>query len=216
MKLSALVLSSLLFVTVAHAGVFGLETGDRKIENVNIATSAAITTGSETQKLELLGAGLRAKKVLVTNVKVYVTQVFVDDASKFDRSSTAAALASLDNMKAGAIRLTFLRDVDAGTVQVSFRDALEANNVDINEQGVASFLNAVKDGADAQNGKSMNMSLTKLEDGTVQVVYENTKGEEETVVGDAKLFTAIFSIWLGTPADSGLATLQKALLKGLN
>lgn len=217
MKLSSLLFSFALLTQVASAGVLSLENGTRKIEDVNIASSASVHFGgtSEVQKLDSIGAGLRSKKVLVAKVKVYVAQVFLDNAGKFVRTNDGA-MASVSNMKAGAIHLTFLRDVDAPTVQISFREALEANNVNINDKGVAAFLSAVNDGADARNGKSMNISLTKSDDGKVTVVYENTSGVEKTVVGDEVLFKGIFSIWLGTPADSYLAALKADILKGDN
>ena len=216
MKLSSLFLSFLLVSQLANAGVLTIENGNRTIEGVNVGKSADMITTAEVQKLDSIGAGLRTKHVLITNVKVYVAQIFLDNAGKFVRTSSEAAVASLADMKSGAIHLTFLRNVDAATVQVSFRDALEANGVDVTNKGVADFLSAVNEGADAQSGKAMNISLSKEVDGTVKVVYENTKGEEKSVIGDSTLFTAIFSIWIGKSADSGLATLKAALLKGDN
>lgn len=214
MKLSALFLSFAFLSQVATAGVLSLENGNRTIEGVNVAKSASLTmTGSSSsEKLDFIGAGLRQKKVLVANVKVYVAQIFLDNSGKFVRTA-AGAVKSLNDMKAGAIHLTFLRSVDASTVQVSFRDALDANDVDVNNKGIAAFLNAVKDGADAKEGKSMNISLKKDDKGVVTLVYE-TNGTEKTVIGDAALFNGIFSIWLGEPADSGLEVLRTTILKG--
>ncbi|MGZ3808688.1 MAG: chalcone isomerase family protein, partial [Bacteriovorax sp.] len=170
MKLSSLFLSLAFLSQVASAGVLSLENGNRSIEGVNIAKEATLTLPGTTasEKLDFIGAGLRSKKVLVANVKVYVAQLFLDNAGKFVRTE-AGAVKSLADMKAGAIHLTFLRSVDASTVQVSFRDALEANDVDTNNKGVAAFLAAVKEGADAQNGKSMNISLKKDDKGVVTV-----------------------------------------------
>lgn len=213
MKLSSLFLSLLLVTQIANAGVLTIEKGNRSIEGVNVGKSADLVTISETQKLDFIGAGLRTKKVLVANVKVYVAQVFLDNAGKFVRTN-AGAVKSLADMKAGAIHLTFLRGVDAATVQVSFRDALDANDIDLNNKGIAAFLSAVKEGADAKDGKSMNISLTKDNKGVVTVVYENTSGVEKTITGDETLFKGILSIWLGEPADSGLETLRAAILKG--
>lgn len=215
MKFSALFLSLALLTQVANAGVLTLENGTKKIEGVNVANSASLTLPGTTtaEKLDSIGAGLRTKKVLVSNVKVYVAQVFLDNAGKFVRTNDGA-VKSLADMKAGAIHLTFLRNVDAPTVQISFRDALEANDVDTNDKGIAAFLSAVKDGADAKEGKSMNISLKRSDDAKVTVVYENTSGVEKIVTGGETLFKGILSIWLGEPADSGLATLKAAILKG--
>ena len=206
------------FITqVASAGVLTLEGGTNKINGVTIANSATLTseTNSEVEKLDLIGAGLRTKHVIITDIKVYVTQLFFDNAGKFVRTN-AGALTSLADMKAGAIHLTFLRDVDAQTVQTSFKDALKMNNVDLKNAGVTAFLAAVNDGADAAKDKSMNISLKKESDGKVTVVYENTDGDETTISGDETLFQAIFSIWLGQSADSGLETLKGTLIKGGN
>lgn len=208
MKLSVLLCSLVLFGQV-HAGVLSIENGTKKIEGVSVARSAKF----ENQTLDFIGAGVRTKKVLVANVKVYVAQVFLDNAGKFVRTP-AGALKSLEDMKTGAVHLTFLRGVDASTVQISFRDALEANDVDASDAGVAAFLNAVKEGADAKEGRSMNITLKKNDDGTVSVVYENTSGVEKTVKGGKNLFKAILSIWLGEPADSGLEALRSQILKG--
>lgn len=215
MKLSSLFLSLALISQVASAGVLSLENGTRTIEGVTIAKSASLTLPgtTEAEKLDYIGSGLRSKKVLVANVKVYVAQIFLDNAGKFVRTN-AGAMKSIDDMKAGAIHLTFLRGVDASTVQVSFRDALDANDVDLNNKGIAAFLAAVKDGADAKDGKSMNMSLKKDDKGVVTVVYENTDGVEKTITGDNTLFKGILSIWLGESADNGLATLKASILKG--
>ncbi|MBC7537406.1 MAG: chalcone isomerase family protein [Bacteriovorax sp.] len=213
MKLSALFLSLLLVTQIASAGVLTIEKGNRSIEGVNVGKSADLVTISSTQKLDYIGAGLRTKKVLVANVKVYVAQIFLDNIGKFVRTD-AGAVKSLADMKAGAIHLTFLRGVDAATVQVSFRDALDANNIDLNNKGIVAFLSAVKEGADAKDGKSMNISLAKDDKGVVTVVYENTAGVEKTITGDETLFKGILSIWLGEPADSGLETLRAVILKG--
>ncbi|MDD4974352.1 MAG: chalcone isomerase family protein [Bacteriovorax sp.] len=213
MKLSSLFLSLLLVTQMASAGVLTIEKGNRSIEGVNVGKSADLVTINETQKLDFIGAGLRTKKVLVANVKVYVAQIFLDNAGKFVRTN-AGAVKSLADMKAGAIHLTFLRGVDAATVQVSFRDALDANDIDLHNKGIVAFLSAVKEGADAKDGKSMNISLQKDSKGVVTVVYENTAGVEKTITGDDVLFKGILSIWLGEPADSGLVTLRATILKG--
>lgn len=215
MKLSSLFLSLIFLSQVASASVLTVENGTRSIEGVNVASSASLTLPGTTSadKLDSIGAGLRTKKVLIANVKVYVAQIFLDNAGKFVRTNSGA-IKSLSEMKAGAIRLTFLRSVDAPTVQVSFRDALDANDIDLKNKGIAAFLAAVNDGADAQNGKSMNISLKKGDNGIVTVVYENTAGVEKTITGDETLFKGIMAIWLGEPADAGLQVLKTAILKG--
>lgn len=215
MKLSSAILSFLLAVTfcsqIASAGVLSIERGPKTIEGVAIGSSATLLLGGST-KLDYIGSGLRSKKVLVSWVKVYVAQVFMDNAGKFVRTDSGA-VKSVDDMQAGAVRLTFLRGVDAATVQTSFKDAFNANGVDVNNKGVAEFLSAVKAGADAKQGRSMNISMKRNASG-VTVIYENTNGEEKTIKGDKTLFSAIMSIWIGAPADSGLEILKTSILSG--
>jgi hypothetical protein len=215
MKLSSAVLSftlaTALFSQIATAGVLSIERGSRTIEGVSIGSSATLSIGGST-RLDYIGSGLRTKKVLVSTVKVYVAQLFMDNAGKFVRTSGGAA-SSVGEMKAGAVRLTFLRGVDAATVQTSFKDAFNANGVDVNNKGVSEFLSAVRAGADAKQGRSMNISM-KRDAGGVTLVYENTNGGERTIKGDSSLFRAIMSIWIGNPADSGLATLKSSILSG--
>lgn len=215
MKLSSTVLgftlATALFSQIASAGVLSLERGSRTIEGVSIGSSATLNMGGS-MKLDYIGSGLRSKKVLVSNVKVYVAQIFMDNAGKFVRSASGA-VQSVGDMKAGAVRLTFLRNVDAPTVQTSFKDAFNANGVDVNNSGVKAFLSAVSKGADAGSGHSMTMAM-KRDGAGVTLVYENTKGGSSTIKGDSSLFKAVMSIWLGTPADSGLATLKTSILSG--
>ena len=213
MKFSSLLMSMLLVSQIASAGVLSIENGNRTIEGVAIGKSAEIVNANETIKLDSVGAGLRTKKVLIANVKVYVTQIFLDNVGKFVRSNEGA-VKSLSDMKAGAVHLTFLRSVDAPTVQVSFRDALDANDIDLNNKGIVAFLDAVKNGSNVESGKALNISLKKSDDGVVTVVYENTSGVEKTITGDETLFRGILSIWLGESADSGLETLKATLIKG--
>jgi hypothetical protein len=215
MRLSATVLgftlATALFSQIASAGVLSLEAGSRSIEGVKIGTAATLNMGGP-MKLDYIGAGLRSKKVLVSNVKVYVAQIFMDNAGKFIRSASGA-VPSIGEMKAGAVRLTFLRGVDAATVQTSFKDAFNANGISVTNSGVASFLASVRAGADASSGHSMTMAM-KREGAGITLVYENTKGGTTTIKGDSSLFKAIMSIWLGTPADSGLSSLKSQILSG--
>src|SRR4051812_37878804 len=103
MKLSTLLFSFAIFSQVATAGVLTLEQGNKTIEGVNIAKSASLSLAGATEatKLDFIGAGLRQKKVLVANVKVYVAQIFLDNSGKFVRTN-AGAVASLKDMNAAA------------------------------------------------------------------------------------------------------------------
>jgi len=204
MKLTKLVLALALFSNLSFAGVLSVETSDKTIEGVKIARSATLATDKGDVKLDYLGAGLRTKKVLVANVKVYVTQVLADNAGKFVRTNDGA-LKSMEDMNVVAFTLSFLRDVDGPTVSKAFVDSFDANNVDSNNAGIAAFLKAVSVSGQAENGKTMSIIVRRLENNSVEITYEAT---------NASVFNSITSIWLGESADKGLEVLKTSILKG--
>jgi hypothetical protein len=213
MKLTKLVLAFALFSNLSFAGVLSVETSDKTIEGVKIARSATLATDKGDVKLDYLGAGLRTKKVLVANVKVYVTQVLADNAGKFVRTNDGA-LKSMEDMNVVAFTLSFLRDVDGPTVSKAFVDSFDANNVDSNNAGIAAFLKAVSVSGQAENGKTMSIIVRRLENNSVEITYEATNGKVSKVNGDASVFNSITSIWLGESADKGLEVLKTSILKG--
>jgi hypothetical protein len=159
-----------------------------------------------------VGAGLRAKKVGIVNVKVDVTQLLLSDADHYVRTD-AGALDSASEATVAALQLDFLRSVDAQTVQIAFRDSLVANQVDLNNSSIKAFLDAVSAGGDATQGKALTIVLEHLSNGQEAITYEDTSGKVTTVTGGQGLFRSILSIWLGKPADSGLAHLKKDLIE---
>ena len=213
MKLSIALASFIVFSQISYANILTLDLSDKSIESVKLARSASLKSESKDTKLDFIGAGLRLKKVLVANVKVYVAQLLADNAGKFVRSNDGA-LKSINEMETIAFTLSFLRDVDGPTVSKAFEDSFDANNVDINNQAIASFLNAVKVSGQADNGKTMTIVLRKIENSKVEISYEATNGKLTKIVGDASAFSSIASIWLGESADAGLANLKSAIIKG--
>lgn len=213
MKFSNVLVSFFLLSNLAFANVLNVETSDKTIEGVKVARSAVLPTANGDVKLDFIGAGLRTKKVLVANVKVYVAQVLVDNAGKFVRTNEGA-MKSMEDMNTIAFTLTFLRDVDGATVMKSFEDSFDANNVDLDNTGIKAFLNAVKVSGQADNGKTMSIVVRKLENNTAEITYEATNGKTTKVTGDVSVFNGIASIWLGASADAGLATLKSNILKG--
>ena len=213
MKLSIALASFIVFSQISYANILTLDLSDKSIESVKLARSASLKSESKDTKLDFIGAGLRLKKVLVANVKVYVAQLLADNAGKFVRSNDGA-LKSINEMETIAFTLSFLRDVDGPTVSKAFEDSFDANNVDINNQAIASFLNAVKVSGQADNGKTMTIVLRKIENSKVEISYEATNGKLTKIVGDATAFSSIASIWLGESADAGLANLKSAIIKG--
>jgi len=209
-------------LVLTNSGILKMQRGEQIIETVNIAKSVELSllnpgTGIEQRQLEILGAGLRIKKLNPMNkVKLYVTQIFSEDASTFERTSPSEALTSLTKIKLAIIHLTFLQGTDSQELKRSFEVALLENGVDVKREDIANFLTAIDDGRYYQYNKStMAIVLSKLEDGKVKVVCLNKNGEEKTIIGDSQLFTNIFSIWLGTPTDPGMENLRTSLIKGV-
>ncbi|HVK61011.1 MAG TPA: chalcone isomerase family protein, partial [Bdellovibrionales bacterium] len=203
-------LSLLLAAQTTFAGVLTLVPGTKAVEGVNVAKSATAALPNGAVELATLGAGLRTKKVVITDVKVYVAQVF-GSADKYVRTDVGA-LVSVAAMPAAAVRLTFLRAVDAPTVQTSFRDALVANGVSLNKAEITAFLNAVKASGDAGDKKSLTIVTATSASGDT-VIYEGTAGAATTIGGPKGFAKDVLSIWLGKPSDDGVKKLKAQLLK---
>lgn len=199
--------------TQSHASVLTNGAPGKKIETVQVFSSVSTQIDHQSVTLDLAGAGLRAKKVLFSNVKVYVAELFASDLQLFVRNESEA-LTSLGKSPVVAIRLGFLRTVGADQVQVSFREALTANSVNIADPAITQFLKAVAAGGDALVNTSLVMLMVKNADGTETIAYEDSKNVLTAINGPAGFSQKILSIWLGKPADPGLATLKSSLVSG--
>ena len=207
--LFALVLASSL---LSQAALLSYEQGNLQIEGVNLNRTAAVTDANgvaTNMKMDLLGAGLRSKTVLFVGVKVYVLQLFADNKPQFTRD--ANALASLNPAQFVAVKINMLRTVDAPTLAVSFREAIQANGFAIDAE-LTTLLNLIEKSADGLSGKSISLLLKSTAAGT-NVYYEDTNGQLKSFSGTASIKSKILSIWLGKPADPGLAALKTSLLK---
>lgn len=211
MKKMVLVLGLVLVNSLAFANVLTLEGEDKTIEGVKIAKSGVIENEGQKFPVGIVGAGLRAKKVLIANVKVYVAQLLASDPTKFVRAETEA-LHSLENMQGVAIQMHFLRTVEAEKVQVSFQDALIANQADLKAIYIKEFLNAVAKGGDAVEGKTLTVVALKNTDGTETVIYENSAGQTQKINGPVGFSTQVLSIWMGKSADTGVAALKSQII----
>ena len=199
-----------LLSTSASAALLTPVNSSKTLETVNLSKSAkADLGGGATMELTTVGAGLRQKKVALFNVKVYVAELLSSDSSTVAHADSTV-LASLDNSRTVAFRLSFLRAVDAPTVQKSFEDALVVNKVDINAADIKAFLANVKASGDANSGKTM-VILTNKEGNKDAVYFEDTNGKVTKVVGNVGLARSIQAIWMGVPADAGLVALKAAL-----
>ncbi|MGZ3780573.1 MAG: chalcone isomerase family protein, partial [Pseudobdellovibrionaceae bacterium] len=96
--------------------------------------------------------------------------------------------------------------------QVSFQDALIANQADLKGNAVKEFLNAVAKGGDAIEGKTLTIVALKNTDGTESVIYENSAGQSQKIVGPVGFSTQILSIWMGKASDSGVQDLKTQIL----
>jgi hypothetical protein len=213
MKSMAAALALVLSMPSASAAVLTMKPGAKSIEGVNVSVGATAQTQAGPVELATVGSGLRQKKVALFWVKVYVAQLLVNAPNQFTRTD-AGALDSVAAMNSVAVRLDFVRSVDAATVRQSFKDALSVNGVNLNDTGIQAFLQLVDQGGDADNGHALTILLERLADGTEMITYENTHGAAAAAKGQAGLLRAILSIWLGKPADSGVAKLKADLIGG--
>lgn len=203
----AMTLASAVF---AQASLLSFQPGNLQIEGVtlNKTATAAATATKPAVTMDLLGAGLRTKSVLIVTAKVYVLELFADNKN-FERNDNAVKSISA-NSNSVALKMSMLRTVSAATLSTSFREALDANGFEIDTE-LTALLALVEQSADGVQGKSISMLMTK--DGAqTHISYEDTNGGVKTFTGSASVMSKILSIWLGTPADSGLAKLKTQLL----
>lgn len=212
MKIIYSTLLSLLFYADAQAALLAPEGQGQKLEKATLSPAAAATIEGEKITLTSIGSGVRAKKVVFLNVKVYVGQLFATTSTTFNKAENEA-LGSLKDQKAVAFQLHFLRNVDAESVQKSFKEALKANKIDIEDNSIKQFLEFVAKGGEAKDGKTLTILGVRLKDGSEAIYYESNNGVSSEIKGSTGLIEKVFSIWLGKPADEGVAELKKSLLK---
>lgn len=200
----------------AQAALLTFEPGTVQIEGVTINKTATVTAQDGTPsalKMDLLGAGLRAKTVLFVAAKVYVLELFADNKGAFARNDKDAVSSIANNSNLVGLKISMLRTVDAATLATSFREAIEANGFTIDAE-ITTLLSIVEKSADGTNGKTISMFMKK--DGTnVNVYYEDTTGQVKSFVGSQSVMTKILSIWLGKSADKGLEKLKAQLLNSV-
>ena len=214
MKILTLTMSLLLVTSLANADLLNLSTEktSQPIQGIEISKSATTQIEGKDALLTTLGAGLRQKKVFVMNVNVYVGALFSDDASKVVRDESKF-LDSLDSTQTAAFRMTFLRSVTSDQLMVAFRDAFNANNVKI-EGSVQELLNAVSSANSVNTNESITFVMHKNQDGSEFVEFENATRGVTTIKGNKGLSKSVLSLWLGAPADAGVAALKSQIVKG--
>lgn len=211
--LFALVMAS---SVLAQAALLTFEDGAKVLNGVNLKATATVNDkdGRPTPlKLEILGAGLRTKQVLIAEVKVYVAQLFSDNKAGFSRDATTGLVTLVQTSSRVAMKLDMLRTVSAASLVASFKEALAANNYALNAE-LTNALGLMEKGADATAGKSITLLMTK-DGGKTNLYYEDTKGVTVSMSGSPEMMVKIMSIWLGKPVDDGLAALKTQMLKSV-
>lgn len=207
-------------ISFAQAALLESTPSEFYLEGVTLSKSAKANLKDSSVALSAVNAGVRNKKILVINAKIYVTQLFVSDVSQFVKTAPTAdietdlsSLNSLGKINTVALKLDLLRDLDAATLVDSFDTALKANNLSSSSnQGLSAVLTAMQNGGDLS--KKDSISLVGVNGDANDILYiENSIGASDVIVGDSKLVDNMFAIWFGTPADSGLASLKAALTK---
>ena len=208
-------LSLIMLITVsAQASLLSYTAGDKTNSGIVLNKSAAINDAAgkpSALTMDLLGAGLRSKRVLIVDAKVYVAQLFSDNKDGFSRD--AGALQSLvQNSTRVALKIDMLRTVTAVDLANSFKEALTANKIVIDAE-MTSILALFSKSADAASGKSLTVLMVKdAKNVKTNMYYEDAAGKTQSLVGSPEVMLKIMSIWLGTPADSGLEKLKASLL----
>lgn len=204
-----LLLATLLIIlpTFSSAESLKLNKGDLKLEGVALASGADWGT----THLGRIGSGLRYKKVVFVKAKVYVGQLFSDQAEKFKRSEEA--LDSLRSMKIIAMHLTFLRAVDAAKITEAFKEGLKENGVSPDDADAKKFLAAAAGGGDGKDHSEILVVAERLPAGE-RITYSGPNGNVTVVEGQEGLIKKIFSLWFGKTTDSGLESFKKEILAG--
>jgi hypothetical protein len=200
-----------LFSINSFAGFLNSEGASEVIEKVSISKSASINIDGETIKLNSIGAGLRSKKMAFVNVRVYVAHLLGTSSETFKRTE-AEALASIKDQKAIAMQLHFLRDVDGEKIQTSFKDALAVNNISVEDAALKGLLDSVSKSGEVKEGKVLTFVGTHNKDGSETIYFENAAGKVSSFKGTTGLLEKVYSMWLGKPADEGVANLKRSIL----
>lgn len=209
--LFALVMAS---SVLAQAALLTFEDGAKVLNGVNLKATATLNDkdGRPTPlKLEILGAGLRTKQVLIAEVKVYVAQLFSDNKAGFSRDANTGLSTLVQSSSRVALKLDMLRTVSAASLVTSFKEALAANNYALDAE-LTNALGLMEKGADATSGKSITLLMTK-DGGKTNLYYEDTKGVTVSMSASPEMMKKIMSIWLGKPVDDGLDALKTQMLK---
>ncbi len=197
----------------AHGSLLTLQPSAKQVEGVVAAAGGTVNLQGQAIALQPICAALRWKPILVAKVKAYVGQILATDASKFVRNE-AQAIDSLNLSNTIVFHYTMLRNVDGSTLTKSFRDGLASNKIDMNLPHIKALVGAVQGGGDISNGGTMFAAIRKNADGTETLFYENQNGLVTEIQGPAGFSRDMIAIWLGIPADKGVASFKADCIAG--
>jgi hypothetical protein len=216
MNKKTLLISSLFlaFSVNAWAGILNSTIGSNLIDDVKLSTAAVSHVVDREVNLQVLGAGLRFKTVPFLGKKnVYVGELFSSDAAIFIRTD-ADALSSMSKMQTVAMKMTFRRDVESARLYKGFVEGFTANKVDMKSAPIKAFLDAIQNGGGAVTEKTLTFVGETLADGSEVITYENsnTPTQAKSIVGATGFVNQVMSLWMGIPADDGVAALKKDII----
>lgn len=210
---SIIIALALLGASASHGSILSLTPSAKNVEGVAAAAGGSIALSGQNIALQPVCAALRWKPVLVAKVKAYVGQILATDASKFVRNE-AQAIDSLDLSGTIVFHYTMLRDVDSPTLVKSFRDGLVANKIDMNLPHIKALVDAVIGVGDISNKQTMFAAVRKNAGGSETLFFENAKGVVTEIQGPQGFSRQMISIWLGAPADKGIAAFKADCIAG--
>jgi hypothetical protein len=182
---------------------------------VNLSSGGILTLpDGATIPMTTIGGGLRKKKVLFANVRVYVAQFLVStsDVGKFVRDSNGT-LDSTDSLAAVAMYLSFRRTVSSRQLTESLEAAMAVNGYNVSDSPDLQALSKVMLAADTIKAGSVGVLVAVHVDATHDLVlYQSPSGAISSIRGQAGLKRALMSAWFGRPADSGLRALRDEIL----
>lgn len=194
----------------ALAGVVTFEPGNKEVEGVKVSKSAVAVIENRESRVDLLGAGLRAKKFpIIGSINVYVGQL-LGDGSKFQREKEVEFF-GLETMNTIIMQWEFVRDVDSNKLQTGFVDGFIANKIETSQPHIKQFLEAVAAGGNVLAHKTLTVVAEQVLDGDI-VTYEDNNGKATTIHGPKGFAKNIVSLWMGNSSDSGVKDFKNQLL----
>ncbi len=200
------------FQAQAKAQLLTTTPSSQKLAGVTIAKSAMTMVNKQPVKLTTVAAGIRQDKPFFSEDNIYVGQLMVDNPSVIVKTNSGF-LTSSDNVKVGAITMSFVYFwVPESDIYKAFQDAFVANHVDMKNKSISAFLNVVSAAGSAGKNQTVTLLMVREPNGQRVLTYDNGAGYVGHVTGGPGFLHAIYSVWLGQPADYEIAKLKNQWL----